>query len=61
MESREATLKALENGKELTSKITGIKYKQVGGLLYSKNSERSEWTLSGLTFFNPGSWQNLQD
>ena len=42
MESREATLKALENGKELTSKITGIKYKQVGGLLYSKNSERSE-------------------
>ena len=61
MESKEATLKALKIGKELTSKITGIKYKLIDGLLYSKNSERSEWTLSGLTFFNPGSWQNLQD
>jgi hypothetical protein len=61
MESREATLKALEDGKELTSSATGIKYKMIQGQLYSKNSERTEWLLSGLTFLNPGSWLNLQD
>ena len=61
MESREAALRALDEGKELTSKVTGITYKSVDGVLYAKSSERSEWTQSGLTFSNPGSWQNLQE
>jgi len=61
MESREATLRALNNGKELTSTVTGIKYKQLNGVLYSKNCERGEWTLSGLMFYNPGSWLNLYE
>ena len=61
MESREAVLSALDKGKELTSTVTGIKYKQINGVLYAKSSERSEWTQSGLTFCNPGSWLNLQE
>jgi len=60
MESREAALKALDEGKELTSTVTGIRYKLIDGVLHAKSSERSEWTMSGLTFYNPGSWQNLQ-
>jgi len=61
MDTREDTLKALEDGKELISKVTGLKYKLIEGLLYSKNSERAEWELSGLGFFNPVSWLNLHD
>jgi hypothetical protein len=61
MESREDTLKALNEGKELTSSVTGIKYKLIDGLLYSKNFERTEWLLSGLTFLYPVSWLNLHD
>lgn len=59
MESKEATLKALNDGKELTSSITGMKYKIIDGHLHSRNSERTEWLLSGLTFLNPASWLNL--
>jgi len=61
MNTREDTLKALTDGKELTSTVTGLKYRLVDGLLYSKNSERTEWELSGLSFFNPVSWLNLRD
>ena len=61
MESREAALKALDKGKELTSTVTGIRYKLIDGALHAKSSERSEWTQSGLTFCNPGSWLNLQE
>jgi len=61
MDTREDTLKALTDGKELTSTVTGLKYKLIDGLLYSKNSERAEWEQSGLSFFNPVSWQNLHD
>ncbi|MEJ2467815.1 MAG: hypothetical protein P8Y65_00925 [Campylobacterales bacterium] len=61
MESREDTLKALNEGKELTSSVTGIRYKLIDGLLYSKNYERTEWSLSGLSFYHPVSWLNLRD
>ena len=61
MESREAALKALSEGKILTSTVTGLKYKLIDGLLHSKSSEQNDWTLSGLTFLNPPSWQNLFD
>jgi len=61
MESREAVIKALDEGKKLTSTVTGIAYKLIDGVLHAKSSERSEWTQSGLTFCNPGSWQNLQE
>jgi hypothetical protein len=60
MDSREATLKALEEGKQLTSVITGLKYKLIGGHLYSRNSESKKWMESGLTFINPASWLNLR-
>jgi hypothetical protein len=59
MQSKEAVIKALDEGKELTSSITGIKYKLIKGELYAKSSERSEWTPSLLCFYNPGSWVNL--
>ncbi|UFS61879.1 hypothetical protein LOH54_09450 [Sulfurimonas sp. HSL-3221] len=59
MQSKEAALKALDDGKELTSAVTGIKYKQMDGALYSKSSERSEWIVCGLMFYTPGSWLNL--
>jgi hypothetical protein len=45
--------------KKLTSSVTGIQYKLIDGQLHSKQMERSEWTLSGLTFLNPASWLNL--
>jgi hypothetical protein len=61
MESREAALKALKEGKELTSTVTGIKYKLINGQLFSRNYERTEWLESGLTFLNPASWLNLKD
>jgi hypothetical protein len=61
VESREETIKALEDGKKLTSSVTGIQYKLIDGQLHSKNVERSEWVLSGLTFLNPCSWTNLRD
>lgn len=60
MESREAALRALDEGKELNSSVTGIRYKLINGLLHSRDSEHKEWTRSGLMFFNPPSWLNLQ-
>ena len=61
MQSREAALKALDDGKELTSTITGIKYKLIDGVLHAKSGERSEWEPSLLSFYNPGSWINLYE
>ena len=61
MENREAVFKALNEGKKLTSKVTGIQYKLIDGQLYSKSGERNDWNLSGLTFDNPPSWLNLHD
>lgn len=61
MDSREAALKALEEGKKLTSVITGIQYKLIDGHLHSRNSESKKWMESGLTFLNPGFWLNLRD
>jgi hypothetical protein len=60
MQSREEVFKALQEGKELTSTVTGIKYKFINGQLFSRNSERTEWLESGLTFLNPASWLNLK-
>ncbi|UFS61547.1 hypothetical protein LOH54_07710 [Sulfurimonas sp. HSL-3221] len=60
MDTKEETLKALSEGKELTSTVTGLKYKLIEGLLHSRNSERAQWQRSGLDFHNPVSWQNLQ-
>jgi len=60
MDTKEEALKALSEGKELTSKVTGLRYKLIDGRLYSKEKERSEWQLSGLHFYNPVSWQNLR-
>jgi hypothetical protein len=61
METREAVFKALDEGKKLTSKVTGIQYKLIDGSLHSKNGERNDWNPSGLTFDNPPSWLNLQE
>lgn len=61
MDNKEATLKALDEGKELTSTVTGIKYKLINGLLHSKNSESNEWKTSELIFMNPPSWLNLYE
>ncbi len=60
MDSKEAVLKALHEGRQLTSDITGIQYKLIDGQLYSKSYESKEWTESGLTFLNPASWLNLR-
>ncbi|MHC3994737.1 hypothetical protein ACXWTF_07890 [Thiomicrolovo sp. ZZH C-3] len=60
MNTREETLKALKDGKELISSVTGLRYKIIEGLLHSRDSERVEWQRSGLHFYNPVSWQNLQ-
>ncbi|UFS61824.1 hypothetical protein LOH54_09160 [Sulfurimonas sp. HSL-3221] len=61
MDSREAVLKALKEGKQLTSVITGIRYKLIDGHIYARNSESEIWMESGLTFLNPASWLNLRD
>jgi hypothetical protein len=60
MDSREATLKALEEGKQLISVITGLQYKLIDGHLFSRNSESKKWMESGLTFMNSASWLNLK-
>lgn len=60
MDSREEVLKALHEGKVLTSSATGLRYKLIDGLLHSRNSEHKEWTRSELMFFHPPSWLNLQ-
>jgi hypothetical protein len=60
MDSREAMLKALKEGKQLTSVITGLKYKLIDGHLFSRNSESKKWMESGFTFMNSASWLNLR-
>jgi hypothetical protein len=61
METREAVIKALDEGKKLTSSSSGIQYKLIEGKLHSRSSERSGWEPSELSFFNPPSWLNLRD
>ena len=61
MESREAVLVALQEGKKLTSNITGFQYMLINGKLYARHSERSDWNPSELGFDNSPSWLNLRD
>ncbi len=61
MESREAVLNALQEGKKLTSSVTELQYMLIEGKLHSRRGERSDWQLSGLDFDNPVSWLNLRD
>lgn len=61
MESREEVIKALESGKKLTSKSSGIQYVLIEGKLHSRTGERSTWEPCELSFFNPPSWLNLHD
>ena len=61
MESREAVLKALDEGKKLTSNITGFQYTLIDGKLHSRHNERNNWEESGLFFDSPPSWLNLRD
>jgi hypothetical protein len=61
MESREAVLNALKEGKKLTSKVTELQYKLINGKLYARHGERNEWHPSGLYFDNPPSWLNLYE
>lgn len=61
MESKEAALKALEEGKKLTSSVTGMQYLLIDGTLHTRHGEKTDWNPSGLTFENPASWLNLRD
>lgn len=61
MQSKEDVLVALDAGKKLTSKITGIQYILIDGRLHSRHTERKEWQESGLTFELPPSWLNLEE
>lgn len=61
MESREAVLEALKNGKKLTSNVTGLQYNMIDGKLHARHGEKSDWHLSELSFDNPPSWLNLRD
>lgn len=61
MESREAVLQALEEGKKLTSNVTGLQYTLIDGKLHARHGERNDWHPSGLYFDNPPSWLNLRD
>lgn len=61
MESREAVLNALAQGKKLTSNVTGLQYHLVDGKLHARHGEKSDWHESELCFDNPPSWLNLRD
>jgi len=61
MDSREAVLDALKEGKKLTSVVTELQYMLIDGKLHSRRGERNEWHPSGLDFDNPSSWLNLRD
>lgn len=61
MESREAVLDALAKGKKLTSNVTGLQYIMIDKQLHARNSEKTEWHESELSFENPPSWLNLRD
>jgi hypothetical protein len=60
MESKEAVLIALDEGKRLTNNINGIQYILINGKLHSRHSDRTAWQESGLTFEFPPSWLNLE-
>ncbi len=60
MESKEAVLSALKEGKKLTSTITGLQYTLIGGQLHARNGEKTDWHESELRFDNPPSWLNLR-
>jgi hypothetical protein len=60
MESKEAALKALNDGKKLVSEVTQLQYIMIDGKLHTRSGEKHEWNLSGLTFENPASWLNLR-
>lgn len=60
MESKEAVLSALQEGKKLTSTITGLQYTLIGGQLHARSSEKTDWHESELRFDNPPSWLNLR-
>ncbi|HEX5624166.1 MAG TPA: hypothetical protein VFX57_06990 [Sulfuricurvum sp.] len=61
MESREAVLDALAQGKKLTSTVTGLQYILIEGKLHTRHGEKNDWNLSALCFDNPPSWLNLRD
>lgn len=61
MESKEAVLTALKEGKKLTSNVTGIQYILIDGSLHARHSDKNEWHPSELYFDNPPSWLNLRD
>lgn len=61
MESKEAVLSALNEGKKLTSNVTGLQYTLIGGQLHARNGEKTDWHESELSFDNPPSWLNLRD
>ena len=61
MESKEAVLSALKEGKKLTSNITGLQYILIGGKLHARSGEKTDWHESELRFDNPPSWLNLRD
>lgn len=61
MESKDAVLQALKEGKKLTSNITGLQYTLIGGKLHARSGEKTDWHESELCFDNPPSWLNLRD
>ncbi|MDD5212696.1 MAG: hypothetical protein PHV62_09805 [Sulfuricurvum sp.] len=61
MESREAVLEALAQGKKLTSTVTGLQYIYIDGKLHARHGEKNDWNSSALCFDNPPSWLNLRD
>ena len=60
MQSREEVIKALNEGKTLTNKISGAKLTLIDGKLHICSHERKKWEPSELSFFNPPSWLNLE-
>jgi len=61
MQSKAAVFKALDEGKKLVSKTSGMQYMLIEGTLHSRSQDRTKWEPSGLSFFNPASWLNLEE
>jgi len=61
MESKDAVLQALKEGKKLTSSVTGLQYTLIAGKLHARSGEKTDWHESELRFDNPPSWLNLRD
>ncbi|MDX1295296.1 MAG: hypothetical protein R3302_03460 [Sulfurimonadaceae bacterium] len=60
MNSKEEVIKALDEGKTLNNKISGVQLMMIDGKLHIRNLDRREWEPSELSFFNPPSWLNLE-